>query len=748
MMNLRHGGSLRRGWSLVLLLVALAAAHLPLAAEQTTGTLVVHVRSGTVPVEGAEVRAGSVRGVTNPAGRAQLTLPAGTVRVEVSRIGFAAATAQTVVVAGGETALQVELHIEAVEARGIIVTSTRTGRRLQDEPLRVEVLDREEIEEKLLMTPGNIVMLLNETGGLRVQVTSPSLGAANIRVQGMRGRYTQLLADGLPLYGGQAGAIGLLQIPPSDLGQVEVIKGVASALYGGSALGGVINLISREPTAEFEGDLLLNATSHNGQDAVAYLSGPLSDAWGYSLLAGHHRQRRQDLDGTGWAEVPSHDRWSVRPRLFWEGGEGRTAFLKVGGMTESREGGTLPGRTTPDGEAFPERLDTDRLDAGARARWPVGQLGVVEVRASGTVQDHDHRIGAVAERDRHRTGFAEATLAADAGVHTWLVGAAYQRDGYRSETFPGFDYTFSVPALFAQHEVRVTPEITVASSARWDAHDEYGSQVSPRVSVLVRPGEWTVRASAGGGFFAPTPFTEEIEATGLSRLAPIEGLRVERARNASFDVGREVGPVELNATLFGSRVRDAVQLVPVEGGGDGGGVGSGVGAGDATVRVANVPGETRTAGVELLARVRWDDFGVTGSYVMVRATEPDPAGSGRRGVPLTPRHTAGLVAMWEDHDRGLLGVEAYYTGRQPLDDNPFRLEGRRHVHLGVLGEIRRGPVGVFLNLENLLDVRQTGYDPLVREVRAPDGRWTVDAWAPLEGFVVNGGVRIRFGDDH
>src|SRR4029078_5961876 len=92
-----------------------------------------------------------------------------------------------------------------------------------------------------------MAMCLNETAARRVQVTSPSLGAANVRVQGLRGRYTQLLADGLPLYGGHTGAIGLLQNPPLDLGQVEVIKGVASSLYGSSALGGVINLISRSP---------------------------------------------------------------------------------------------------------------------------------------------------------------------------------------------------------------------------------------------------------------------------------------------------------------------------------------------------------------------------------------------------------------------------------------------------------------------------------------------------------------------
>ena len=89
----------------------------------------------------------------------------------------------------------------------------------------------------MLMTPGDIVMMLNEMGGMRVQTTSPSLGAASVRIQGMRGRYTRVLSDGLPLYGSQPGGLGLLQIPPMDLGQVEVVKGVASALHGAGARG-------------------------------------------------------------------------------------------------------------------------------------------------------------------------------------------------------------------------------------------------------------------------------------------------------------------------------------------------------------------------------------------------------------------------------------------------------------------------------------------------------------------------------
>ena len=101
--------------------------------------------------------------------------------------------------------------------------------------------------------------------------------------------------------------------------------------------------------------------------------------------------------------------------------------------------------------------------------------------------------------------------------------------------------------------------------------------------------------------------------------------------------------------------------------------------------------------------------------------------------------------MWEREGVGRLGFEAYYTGRQRLDDNPYRTRSRPYVELGVLGEIVLGNVRLFVNAENLLDIRQTKYDPLLLRTRAPEGRWTVDAWGPTDGFTVNGGIRLTFG---
>jgi iron complex outermembrane receptor protein len=623
---------------------------------------------------------------------------------------------------------------DAVELDAVVVESTRSRRRVSDEPIRVEVIQQEEIEEKLLMTPGNIAMLVAETPGVRVQVTSPALGASNIRIQGLSGRYTQLLADGLPLYGGQTSSIGLLQIPPTDLGRVEIIKGSASALYGPAALGGVINLISRRPRDEREIEVLLNATSRDGHDLTAYTASPLTGGWSYSVTGGFHDQSNDgdsghDLDDDGWVDMPAYERWTVRPRLFWNADNGAKALLSFGAMTENRSGGTRPGRRMPDGQPFPLTQETTRHDAGATVELPLRETDRLYLRASAMTTDHRHRFGSAIEDDRHRTAFAEASYASDFGATHWLAGVALQSDRFRSRAFPALDYRYTVPALFAQAEYVLREDLILAGSARWDDHSEYGAHLSPRLSLLYRPGNWTLRTSLGRGFHAPTPFVEDIETAGLSRLEPLAGLRAETATTGSLDLGYADGGWETNITLFASDIRHAVRLVPVS---------------PERVRLVNSDGSTRTRGAELLLRYRWQDFVVTGSYVFTAATEPDTDGVGRRRIPLTPRHTGGMVAMWERHGRGRLGIEAYYTGTQSLDDNPYRRTGRPYVELGILGEITLGKISLFLNLENILDVRQTRYHPLTLPQRAPDGRWTVDAWAPTDGFVVNGGMRFRF----
>jgi iron complex outermembrane receptor protein len=590
----------------------------------------------------------------------------------------------------------------------------------------VEVIDREEIEEKALMTPGSVAMLLGETSGLRVQTTAPSLGAANVRIQGLRGRYAQMLADGLPLYGAQGDSFSMLQVPPLDLGQVEVIKGVASALYGASALGGVINLVSRRPQ-EAERELLFNQTTQSGTDVTAWLAQPGAGPWSYTLLGGYHTQQRKDFDDDGWTDLPSYDRGLVRPRLFYDNREGRTLFVTAGVMAENRGGGTLAGRTAPDGRPFREALNTRHADTGVMARWLTSAGRVFAVRGSFMRQTRDRDFGGVPEQGTRITYFGEASLTGSRGRHTWVAGAAFQQDRFDLRELPQFDYRFSTPSLFAQDEIAVSARVSIAASARADFHSEYGALATPRVSVLVRPDRrWTIRSSIGTGAFTPTPFTEETDETGLSRVQPLRGLEAERAVGGSVDVTRRFGPVEVTGTLFASRVAHAVQSREVS---------------DLQVTLVNADGPTRTWGSEVIGRYRVEGFTAGATYAWTRATEPDPDTAARRDVPLTAQHAGSLNTIWEGED-GRFGIEVYYTGRQPLEDNPYRAAGKPYWLAGFFGERRIGRLRLFVNLENLFDVRQTKDDPLTLPARLPDGRWTVDAWAPLDGRVVNGGIRI------
>ncbi|ABE55454.1 TonB-dependent receptor, plug [Shewanella denitrificans OS217] len=625
-------------------------------------------------------------------------------------------------------------HEETMEK--IVVQATRSGRIADEQPIRVELINREEIEEKAAMRPGNISMLVAETGGVRLQTTSPALGSANIRLQGLYGRYTQLLADGLPLYGNQAGSIGLLQIPPTDLSRVEIIKGSASSLYGGSALGGVINLVSRTPSDELNGEVLVNATTRNGQDVTTYVETPLSENLKGSLTAGAHQQDEQDIDKDAWIDLAGYERYTVRPRLFWEGQAGETLYLTSGLMTEQRTGGTIADNKLADGGSFKQSQDSDRFDTGLVFSMPVLESLTFNTRASAMVQDHTHVFGIDIEEDQHQSYLLENSLAGYTDNSDWVLGLAYQSEVFSSNTFPEFDYSYEVPGAFAQLDYQHSEQITTSYSVRVDEHSEYGSQFSPRVSLLYRPNDLTIRGSFGQGYFASTPFVEEIEAAGLSRLAPIESLQEERAKTASLDFTYPFDDAETSLTVFGSDVDNVTQLEAFSVNNNG--------TLDA-VRLVNATGKSEIRGAEVLLRYYLGDIKLTASYLYLDATEESLNGFARKEIALTPRHSAGFVAMWEQHGNFRAGFEAYYIGTQTVNDNPYIDETDPYWHLGLMGEITVGRVSWFINLENLLDIKQTDEHPMLLPNRAPSGQWTTDIWSRNDGFIANAGVRIKFG---
>jgi iron complex outermembrane receptor protein len=607
----------------------------------------------------------------------------------------------------------------------ITVTAARTGGRLDDQPTRVEVLTREEIEEKMMMTPGDIVMMLNEMGGMRVQTTSAATGAASVRIQGMEGRYTRVLFDGLPLAGQQVGGLGLLQIPPMDLGQVEVIKGVASASYGAGALGGVINLGTRRPDEEPFYEFLFNQSTLGTTDGVAFVTRKITDRFRGSLLAGGHHQIRNDLDKDGWIDLAGYARGVFRPRLFWDDGRGNSGFATAGITSESRTGGPVEDSALMQQVGGSESIDTIRADAGALIQKIVNDRYFINVRFAATYQKHDHLFYTVREHDRHTNVLGEVSVRGASGRHTWVAGAAYERESLNPLDVPRFEYFHRVPGFFAQDDVLVSDWLSVSAGARLDIHSTYGNFFSPRVAALLRWNGWTSRIAAGGGFFPATPMTEETEAAGLMSLAMPEPLRAERGDSLSIDLTRAIGDLTVTGTFFASSVEDPVQVER-----------------ETEYTIYNAGGDATNSGVELLGTYRKLPFAFTANYTFVHSRE-DRAGT-RIEKAFTPEHSVSLVGMWEKEDVGRIGVEYYVTGEQRLEANPYRDRSESYSIVGVLAERIFGRYRVFVNAENITGVRQINYDPLVRPSQGVDGRWSVDAWAPLDGRSLNAGVRVTF----
>lgn len=704
----------------------------PLTAQQTaTGTVEISVRESMGMVEGFLARSAGRSAITDADGKAQLTLPAGRQSISFTRVGFVPRRVEVVVVPDSVVKLDVTVEMleMAMMLEDVKVTSTRIERLAGETPIRVEVIDEMEVDENTLMAPSGITMLLNETPGIRVQAASPSLGTGSVRILGLPGQYTVMLADGLPLYGGATSALGALDVSPVDLHRVEIIKGAASSLYGGQALGGVINLLSKPPTGRKE--ILLNRRTMRVTDAATWLSHRLSPEVGVSLLASGTAQGSEDVDHDGWADQPRARRWGLRPRVAAVDVHGRSLFATAGFGYDNREGGTVAGAVAPNGLPFREALTSRRTDIGAIAGIPLSDSGNVSVRfaLSGNWRQRDVGSGP-REDDETSTGFLEVTRAIVASRGTTLLGAALQLDRFANSLNDAYDHRWITPSFFVTADRAVGP-VTLSASVRGDAHPT-GAQLTQRLAVLARPGDdWSVRVSAGTGFAAPTARNEETEAIGLRAIRPNAGLDRERSYGLMLDVNGEVAAVELLLTAYGSVITDAIQLAD-----------AGDNSGEGILR--NASDDTRIGGVEAATIWRFAGGWLLTTYGYMRGSRSDPVTGAREPIPLLPRHRVGADLMLERPGKYRAGIEGIWYGAQSLDDNPFRSRSRPYFYTMAIAMWQFGRLEAVANCENLLNVRLTDTHPLVRPTPGTGGRWTTDVWAPLEGFMANVALRYRW----
>ncbi|RYY82366.1 MAG: TonB-dependent receptor, partial [Chitinophagaceae bacterium] len=513
--------------------------------------------------------------VTDSAGLVVIAgIPSGTQTFSVTHVGYEEASVSFVFPLLSDTAIVITLEGEEHEhEEEVVVRATRTSRTITNTPTRIEVISGEELAEKGNMKPGDIRMLLNESTGIQTQQTSATSYNAGIRIQGLEGRYTQLLRDGYPLYAGFSGGLSILQIAPLDLRQVEVIKGSASTLYGGGAIAGLVNLVSKTPGEERELNFLANATSAGGLDLSGFYSEQYGKA-GLTVYAARNSTAPFDPAGIGLTAIPKAERYTINPRLFLYGNS-TTADFGVSYITEDRIGGNMA-YIKNGGTGFFEENNTDRITTqlGITHRLPNGTS--LQLKNSYSLFDRQISIPAYSFAAKQQSSFSELTWSNNREGAEWIVGANLLTDNLAEEevrSVPLRNYNHTTVGLFVQNTWTVSEAFTLETGLRGDNVSHYGFELLPRVSALFRVSPaLTTRIGGGAGYKTPTVFTEEAERIQFQNVFPIdrEKTRHERSVGGNWDINyrARLGAIgiSLNHLFFYTRLNRPLVRVGAPGG--------------------------------------------------------------------------------------------------------------------------------------------------------------------------------------
>jgi outer membrane receptor for ferrienterochelin and colicins len=614
----------------------------------------------------------------------------------------------------------------------VLVISSRTKATLDDSPMRVQVLNEEELYEKANMKPGDIRMVLNESTGIQVQQTSPTSFNSSIRIQGLDGRYTQLLRDGLPIYSGFSGSLGLLQIAPLDLQQVEVIKGASSTLYGGGAIAGLVNLISKRPGDTPETSLMLNGTSARGLDVSGFHSRQ-SGAHGFTLFGSYNRGDAYDPADNGLTAIPEFERVTVTPQWFYTVSDDTDLDVGIGFIDESRLGGSVDyveGRA-PD-EYF-ESNDTRRMYSRLNLNHSLESGLQLTLKSAYSVFDRSLEIPDFIFSGKQTSTFNELTLANDEGEGRWVLGLNAVTEKFdQDQAQVGFnhDYSEETVGAFGQYTRELSSLVVLEGGLRADSHSDYGSFILPRVSVLLLPmDDLTMRIGGGYGYKTPNLFITEAEEIHFRNLEPIDPalFEGETSKGVNFDINHRLEISEelslsTNFLVFYTQIDDALEIIES----------------DEIYRFHQLDTAVKTDGAELNLTLSFSELRYLFGYTYVDARKE--TASGDVDLPLVSQHRVNQVVMWEREDDFRVGFEAYYFSEQNREnDTP----GRSYWTFGLMMEKTLSEqVTAFLNFENFTDSRQTRYENIYTgNLTDPVFR---DIYAPLDGRVINGGVRVRF----
>ena len=696
-------------------------------------SLKVYDSATMTPLQGATVQSKQRYLTTDSSGAVTIRAEKGSIlSIKVSFTGY---ETFSISFPATDTLINCGLLARQEEGEEIIVLSTRTNSRIEDLATRVEVLGREEMDEENGIKPGNILSILGDFAGIQIQQTNAATNNSDMRIQGLPGKYTQTLRDGLPLYGGFGSSFNLLQIPPLDLQQIELIKGSSSTLYGGGAIAGMVNLISKKPVLNKpEHIITINQTTLKESNLNLFTSAR-NEKVGFSIFAGGNYQKAVDVNGDGFSDVANVKSLNIHPRFFFYSKKGSSVVLGYNLVYEDRKGGdmqVLEASKDNSHQFFIGNISTRNTADGIWERKLSSTSSLVS-KASVSFYNRKINTNVFGMDARQITAYAELSYNKKWEKHSIVAGGNYNGDDL---TIPPPDssllkdqYTYTF-GCFVQDDWQLSSKLLIQAGMRADGY-HYSAKKAfllPRLSVKYKFSSYlTGRIGGGLGYKTPNVFSSEVDERDYKYLLNSyqPGLHSETSSGANADINykKRIGEWQLtiNQGFYYTSIHQPLlykNLQPV-------------------IFLYNANGDLNTAGTETYVMAKhktWEYYlGYTYTNAQRKYDLQNP------NFPLTARHKFAALVSTEIGENFRTGIESSFIGKQYLENGN---QTPSYVMMALMARYNLGKFSIVLNGENLLDYRQSKKETVVfPPYQNPS---FPELWAPLDGRVINLSVQFKW----
>lgn len=626
------------------------------------------------------------------------------------------------------------LQNEVGELEEVVVSATRSSRTIDDIPTRIETIAASELDEKASMQPANVKMVLTESTGIQTQQTSATSGNASIRIQGLDGKYTQLLKDGFPLYSGFSGGLSIMQIPPLDLKRVEVIKGASSTLYGAGAIAGLINFVTKVPTEKKELSFLVNGNHTKALDISGYYSQKFNKI-GITLFASQNSQAAYDANKDGLSDIPQFTRYNINPRIFYYINKTATLSLGINSSFENRLGGDMKliNDNADTTHSYFERNTTNRISTQLKFEKIFANKSVLTFKNSVGYFDRTINKSDYVFAGKQISSFSELSYLLSKNKLEWIFGGNLWTDNFQqtNSTLYPLDNNLIIGGAFIQNNFKASEKLIIETGIRADGTNQNSFFVLPRISAMYKiTNKLTTRIGGGLGYKTPTIFSENAEEKGFKNIQPLDFQKIkpENSIGGNFDINYKTSlfnklSFSINQMFFYTRLNNPLilsdSILP-----------------NGNYEFINAIGYLDSKGFETNVKLRYDEISFYCGYTFINAIRHYDQTNTIN--PLTAKHRIYMTLMYEIEDKLRVGYELFYTGQQQLSSGQTRPD---YWVMGISAEYKFKHFSLFVNAENFTDTRQTRYEAIYTgSLQSPQFK---EIWSPTDGFIFNGGIKIN-----